>query len=136
MENTIKRTLSQLISTHIAVWDFDEQQQNLRKIVQDKKIHELTFYLSVLSVCDLLEESRSLDSQMNRKRTPRDLNSYLKNQFLKRELENEAKKIATELDSLSEKYKKGGEGPGGFKRRNTVEEERRFCSKMKVYFFH
>jgi hypothetical protein len=136
MENTIKRTLSQLISTHIAVWDFDEQQQNLRKIVQDKKIHELTFYLSMLSVCDLLEETRSLESQTDWKRKPRDLNAYLKNQFLKRELENEAKKIANELDSLSEKYKKGGEDRGVFERRNTVEEERRFCSKMKVYFFH
>ncbi len=135
MENTIKRAMSQLISTQIAVWDFDEQQQNLHKIVQDKKIHELTFYLSVLSVCDLLEESRSLESQMNRKRKPGDLNAYLKNQFLKRELENEAKKIARELDSLSEKYKKGDEDLGAFKRRNK-EEERRFCSKMKVYFFH
>ncbi len=135
MENTIKRAMSQLISTQIAVWDFDEQQQNLHKIVQDKKIHELTFYLSVLSVCDLLEESRSLESQMNRKRKPGDLNAYLKNQFLKRELENEAKKIARELDSLSEKYKKGDEDLGALKRRNK-EEERRFCSKMKVYFFH
>ena len=111
MENTIKRTLSQLISTHKAVWDFDEQQQNLRKIVQDRKIYELTYYLSVLNVCDLLEEARSLKSPLNKKKEPRDLNAYMRNQFLKRELENEAKKIASELDSLSEKYGKGGEDP-------------------------
>jgi hypothetical protein len=136
MENTIKRTLSQLVSTHKAVWDFNEQQQNLQKIVQDKKINELTFYLSALNVCDLLEETRSLKSHWNRKKVPRDLNTYMKNQFLKRELENEAKKIASELDSLSEKYKKGGEDPDAFKRMKNVEEERRFCSKMKIYFFH
>jgi hypothetical protein len=136
MENTIKRTLSQLVSTHKAVWDFDEQQQNLWKIVQDKKINELTFYLSVLNAFDLLEETRSLESNWNNKKEPRDLNTYIKNQFLKRELENEAKKIAKELDSLSEKYKKGGENPGAFKGVINLEEEQRFCSKMKIYFFH
>lgn len=138
MDNTIniKRTLGQFISAQKAVWDFDEQQQNLRKIVQDNKIHELTFYLSVLSVCDLLEETRSLEAQKNRKRKPRDINAYLKNQFLKRELENEAKKIANELDSLNEKYKKGGKDSRAFNGRNNVDEERRFCSNMKVYFFH
>ena len=60
----------------------------------------------------------------------------MKNQFLKHELENEAKKIASELDSLSKKYKKGDEDPEAFKRMKNVEEERRFCSKMKIYFFH
>ena len=136
MENTIKHTLSQLVSNHKAVWDFDEQQQNLWKIVQDKKINELTFYLSVLNVCELLEETHPLKSHWNRKKEPRDLNTHMKNQFFKRELENEAKKIASELDSLSEKYKKGGEDPGAFKRMKNVEEEQRFCSKMKIYFFH
>ncbi len=136
MENTIKHTFSKLVSTYKAVWDFDEQQQNLRKIVQDKKINELTFYLSVLNVCDLLEETRFLNSPLNRKNVPHDLSNIMKNQFLKHELENEAKKIASELDSLSEKYKKGGEYPEEFKRIKNVDEERRFCSKMKIYFFH
>ncbi len=136
MENTIKRTFSQLVSSHKAVWDFDEQQQNLRKIVQDKKINELTFYLSVLNVCDLLEETRSLNSPLDKEKVPRDLSNIMKNQFLKHELENEAKKIASELDSLSKKYKKGDEDPEAFKRMKNVEEERRFCSKMKIYFFH
>jgi hypothetical protein len=136
MENTIKRTLSQLISSHKAVWDFDEQQQNLRKIVQDKKISELTFYLSALNVCDLLEETRSLKSDWNGQKEPRNLSAYMKNQFLKRELENEAKKIAGELDSMSEKYKKGGENPETLKRMKNVEKEQRFCSKIKIYFFH
>jgi len=136
MESTIKRALNQLVSFKKAVWDFVEQQQNLYMIVQDRKINELSFYLSLLNLWDCVGKNHSLNSHLGKKKAPLDLNKYMMKQFLKRELENKANIIAKELDSLSRNNEKGGENLKTFERMKNWEVERRFCSKGKVYFYH
>lgn len=137
MENTTTRTLNQFADSRIAVWDFLEQQQNLFKIAQDKKVNELVVYLGMLNLWEWIGKNHSLDAHFFKTRKPSGLSQYTMKQFLRNELENKAKNIAEELDSLSQKFHKGGDNPEEIERTvNNRGIERKFCSKMRVYFYH
>ncbi len=136
MVKTIKEALSQFADSRIAVWDFLEQQQNLIKIVQDKKVNELIVYLGVLNLWEWIGKSHPLDSHSSETESSSELSQYTMKQFLRHELENKAKNIAEELDSLSQKFHKGGENLEALERTVNKGIERRFSSKKRVYFYH
>ena len=137
MENTTTRTLNQFADSRIAVWDFLEQQQNLIKIAHDKKVNELVVYLGILNLWECIGENHPLDAHLSETIKPSGLSQYMMKQFLRNELENKAKYIAEELDSLSQKFHKGGDNLEAIERTvNSRGIERKFCSKVRVYFYH
>jgi hypothetical protein len=136
MENTTRRTLNQFADSTIAVWDFLEQQQNLLKIAQDKKVNELVVYLGILNLWKWIGKDHPLDTHFVGTKKPTGFNQYTMKQFLKNELENKAKNIAEELDSLSQKFCKGGDNLKAIERTVNKGIERKFCSKGRVYFYH
>ncbi len=136
MVKTIKRALNQFADSRIAVWDFMEQQQNLLKIVQDKKVNELIVYLGILNVWEWIGKNQRQDSHFSETKRSPELSQYTTKQFLRHELENKAKNIAEELDSLSQKFHKGGNYPEAIERTVNKGIERRFSSKKRVYFYH
>jgi len=136
MVNTIKKVLNQFVDSRSAVWDFLEQQQNLIKIVQDKKVNELIVCLGVLNLWELIGKNNPLDSNLSEKKSSPELSQYTMKQFLRHELENKAKNIAEELDSLSQKFHKGGNNLEALERTVNKGIERRFSSKKRVYFYH
>lgn len=136
MENTTMRTLNQFADSRIAVWDFLEQQQNLLKIAQDKKVNELVVYLGILNLWEWIGKNHPLDAHFFDKRKASGLSQYMMKQFLRNEFENKAKNIAEELDSLSQKFHKGGDNLEAIEKTVNRGIERKFCSKMRVYFYH
>lgn len=136
MVRTIKQALNQFADSRIAVWDFLEQQQNLIKVVQDKKVNELIVYLGILNLWEWVGKSHSQDSHIPEKKSSPELSQYTMKQFLRHELENKAKNIAEELDSLSQKFHKGGDNLEALERTVNKGIERRFSSKKRVYFYH
>ncbi len=136
MVNTIKKALNQFADSRSAVWDFLEQQQNLIKIVQDKKVNELIVCLGVLNLWELIGKNNPLDSNLSETKSSPELSQYTMKQFLRHELENKAKNIAEELDSLSQKFHKGGNNLEALERTVNKGIERRFSSKKRVYFYH
>lgn len=136
MVKTIKQALYQFADSRIAVWDFLEQQQNLLKIVQDKKVNELIVYLGILNVWEWIGKNHAQDSHLSETKSPSELNQYTMKQFLQHELESKAKTIAEELDSLSQKFHKGGNNLEILERTVNKGIERRFSSKKRVYFYH
>lgn len=136
MVKTIKRALNQFADSKIAVWDFMEQQQNLLKIVQDKKVNELIVYLGILNVWEWIGKNHHLDAYFSETKRSSGLRQYSMKQFLRHELESKAKNIAEELDSLSQKFHKGGDNLETIERTVNRGIERRFSSKKRVYFFH
>lgn len=136
MENTTRRTLDQLADSRIAVWDFLDQQQNLLKIAQDRKVNELIVYLGILNLWRAVGKNRSLGAHFPDAKTPKELSQFTMRQFLRHELENKAKNIAEELDSLSQKFHKGGDNLESSEGISNRGMELRFCSKERVYFYH
>jgi len=136
MENTTRRTLNQFADSRIAVWDFLEQQQNLLKIAQDKKVNELVVYLGILNLWEWIGKNHPLDAHFGETKTSSGLSQYTMKRFLRHELENKAKNIAGELDSLSQKFDKGGDNLEALERAANKGIERRFSYKKRVYFYH
>ncbi|UCE39006.1 MAG: hypothetical protein JSW00_07235 [Thermoplasmata archaeon] len=136
MVKTIKCALNQFADSRIAVWDFMEQQQNLLKIVQDKKVNELIVYLGILNVWEWIGKNHTPDSNFSETKSSSGFSQYSMKQFLRHELESKAKNIAEELDSLSQKFYKGGNYLEVIERTVNKGIERRFSSKKRVYFFH
>ena len=136
MENTRRRTLNQFADSRVAVWDFLEQQQNLLKIVQDKKVNELVAYLGILNLWEWIGKKHPLDTHFLGTETAPGLSQYTMRQFLRNELENKAKNIALELDSLSQKFDKKGDNLEALERTVHKGIERKFSSKKRVYFYH
>ena len=136
MVNTTRRTLNQFADSRIAVWDFLEQQQNLFKIVQDKKINELVAYLGILNLWEWIGKNHSTDSSFSEAKSSSGLSQYTMKQFLRHELESKAKNIAGELDSLSQKFQNGGNNLEVLEKKVNKGIERRFSSKKRIYFYH
>jgi len=136
MEKTRRRTLNQFADSRVAFWDFLEQQQNLLKIAQDKKVNELVAYLGILNLWEWTGKKHPLDTHFLGTETSPGLSQYTMKQFLRNELENKAKNIAEELDSLSHKFNKGGDNPESLERTVNKGIEQKFRSKKRVYFYH
>lgn len=136
MENTTKRTLNKFADSRIAVWDFLEQQQNLLKIVQDNKVNELVAYLGILNLWEWIGNNHPSDSNFSEAKSSSGLSQYTMKQFLRHELESKARNIAGELDSLSQKFHKGGNNLEVLEKTVNKGIERRFSSKKRIYFYH
>ncbi len=136
MVNTTRRTLNQLADSRSAVWDFLEQQQNLLKIAQDKKVNELVVYLGILNLWEWIGKNRTMDALSGETKISFGLSQYTMKQFLRNELENKARNIAEELDSLSQKFHKGGDNLEELERTVNRGIERRFSFNLRVYFYH
>jgi hypothetical protein len=136
MVNTTRRTLNQLADSRSAVWDFLEQQQNLLKIAQDKKVNELVVYLGILNLWEWIGKNHPKDAHSGETKISSGLSQYTMKQFLRNELENKARNIAEELDSLSQKFHKGGDNLEALERTVNRGIERRFSSNKRVYFYH
>lgn len=137
MEKTIKRTLNPFADSRIAVWDFMEQQQNLIKIAQDKKVNELVAYLGILNLWEWIGKNHPLEAHFFETKRPSGLSQYTMKQFLRSELEGKAKNIAEELDSLNQKFHKGGDNLEALERTAKSKGiEQKFCSKVRIYFYH
>jgi hypothetical protein len=128
--------LNQFAGSRIAVWDFLEQQQNLLKIIQDKKVNELVAYLGILNLWEWIGKDHPLDSHFSETKGSSRSGQYTMKQFLRHELENKAKNIAEELDSLSQKFHKGVKNLESLERKENKGTEQRFSSEKRVYFYH
>ncbi|MBA7682364.1 hypothetical protein ES703_90714 [subsurface metagenome] len=136
VENYLDRALGLMAENKLAVWDFLESQRHLVQIVQDRKIHVLVSYLSILSTRAWLNEDCPLKSNYCADSGPWCARQFRMKKCLKCELEHGAMIIAKELDSLKRLHKKGGENQETLEKEVNWEVERRFCSKGKVYFYH
>jgi hypothetical protein len=113
-----------------------EQQQNLIKIVQDKKVNELVAYLGILNLWEWIGKKHPLDTHFLGTETAPGLSQYTMRQFLRNELENKVKNIAVELDSLSHKFDKEGDNLEALESTVNKGIEQKFSSKKRVYFYH
>ena len=132
----LNQTFNLLAESKTAVWDFLESQRNLISIVQDRKIHQLVSYLSILSTRVWISTKCPLKSNYCAENSPWCAHQFKMKKCLRCELEYEAMRIAKQLDFLKTTYKKGGEKQRALEKEMNWESERRFCSKEKVFFYH
>jgi len=133
---SLNQTLNLLAESKTAVWDFLESQRDLLSIVQDRKIHHLVTYLSILSTRAWISTKCPLKSNYCTESGPWCARQFKMKKCLRCELEYEAMRIAKQLDFLKKTYKKGGEKQKTIEKEMDWESERRFCSKGKVFFYH
>lgn len=130
------RSLNLLTENKLAVWDFLESQRHLIQIAQDRKIHVLVSYLSILSTQAWLTTKCPLKSHHCAENESWCVSQFKMKKCLRCELEQEAMRIAKELDSLKQIQIQGGDNRRSLENEMNWETERRFCSEGKVFFYH